>query len=74
MDKKFILDEFNNMITLHDKTDFIKMREAGSLASRVLDFIEPHVKVGITTEELDKICHNFIDCIYNECASRNSDF
>ena len=36
------------------------MREAGNLASKVLDFIEPHVKVGVTTEELDKICHNFI--------------
>ena len=29
------------------------MRKAGELASKVLDFIEPHVKEGVTTEQLD---------------------
>ena len=43
------------------------MRVAGNLASKVLIMIEKYVKPGISTEELDNICHNFIindlDCI-----------
>ena len=60
MEKNFILDEFSNIVTLHDEPDFVKMREAGKLASQVLDFIEPHIKIGVSTKELDKICHDFI--------------
>jgi len=37
-----------------------KMREAGRLAAAVLEMIEKHVEPGITTGELDKICHDFI--------------
>jgi len=37
-----------------------KMRTAGRLASEVLDFIEPHVRPGITTDELDALCHDFM--------------
>ena len=37
-----------------------KMRVAGKLAADVLEMIAPHVVAGITTEELDKICHDFI--------------
>ncbi len=37
-----------------------KMRIAGKLAADVLDMIKPHVIAGITTDELDKICHEFI--------------
>jgi methionyl aminopeptidase len=37
-----------------------KMRVAGQLAAQVLEMIEPHVQVGITTGELDKICHDYI--------------
>ena len=36
------------------------MRIAGSLAADVLTMIEEHVKPGITTDELDKICHDYI--------------
>ncbi len=36
------------------------MRVAGALASSVLTMIEPHVKAGITTDELDRICHEYI--------------
>jgi methionyl aminopeptidase len=36
------------------------MRIAGRLAADVLEMIGPYVKEGITTEELDKICHEFI--------------
>ena len=37
-----------------------KMRTAGKLASSVLEMIGEHVKTGVTTEELDQICHNYI--------------
>ncbi|HLA36042.1 MAG TPA: type I methionyl aminopeptidase [Rhodocyclaceae bacterium] len=36
------------------------MRPACRLASEVLDYIEPFVKPGITTEELDRLCHNYM--------------
>lgn len=37
-----------------------KMRVAGRLAADVLDMIEDYVKPGITTGELDRICHEYI--------------
>ena len=37
-----------------------KMRIAGKLAAEVLDMITPHVQAGISTEELDKLCHDYI--------------
>ena len=37
-----------------------KMRVAGRLAAEVLEMIEPHVRPGVTTEELDRICHDYI--------------
>ena len=37
-----------------------KMRVAGKLAADVLEMIEPFVKVGVTTGELDRICHEYI--------------
>ena len=36
------------------------MRTVGRLAAQVLDMIEPHVKVGVTTDKLDQLCHNYI--------------
>ena len=36
------------------------MRVAGRLASEVLDFITPHVQPGITTGELDRLCHDYM--------------
>lgn len=53
-------EEEINDITIHGAEDFEGMRKAGKLASQTLDFITPFVKAGITTEELDKLCHNFI--------------
>ena len=47
-------------ITIKNNTDIEKMRVAGKLASEVLDFITPHVKPGITTGELDKLCHDYM--------------
>jgi len=37
-----------------------KMRVAGRLAAEVLEMIEEYVKPGVTTEELDRICHQYI--------------
>lgn len=37
-----------------------KMRVAGRLAAEVLEMIEEHVKPGVTTDELDRICHDYI--------------
>ena len=37
-----------------------KMRIAGKLAAEVLDMIKPHIVPGVTTLELDTICHDYI--------------
>ena len=42
-----------------------KMRVAGRLAAEVLEMIAPRVEVGITTGELDKICHDYITVTQN---------
>jgi methionyl aminopeptidase len=36
------------------------MRVAGRLAAEVLDFITPHVKPGVSTAELDRLCHDYM--------------
>jgi len=47
-------------VTIKSPEDQEKMRVAGRLAADVLDMIGPHVQPGITTGELDQICHEFI--------------
>lgn len=47
-------------IKIHNSSDFISMRNAGMLAAQVLDFITPYVNPGITTDELNNLCHDFI--------------
>lgn len=47
-------------IKLKSAADIEKMRVAGRLAAEVLEMIEPHIKPGITTEELNTICHEHI--------------
>ena len=47
-------------ITIKTAEQIEKMRIAGQLAASVLEMIEPHVKVGVTTGHLDKLCHNYI--------------
>ncbi len=37
-----------------------KMRVAGRLAAEVLEMIEPQIEVGITTNEIDAICHDYM--------------
>lgn len=47
-------------ITIKSQEEIEKMRIAGKLAADVLDMIEPHVVPGVTTNELDRICHDYI--------------
>jgi methionyl aminopeptidase len=47
-------------IKLHGAEGFEGMRKAGRLAAETLDFITPHVQPGVTTGELDRLCHEFI--------------
>ena len=47
-------------IKLHGPEEFSAMRRAGRLAAETLDFITPHVVPGITTGELDRLCHDYI--------------
>ena len=50
------------MSTVKPKTDteIAAMREAGRLAAEVLEMIAPQVETGITTGEIDRICHDYI--------------
>jgi methionyl aminopeptidase len=54
--------EYKEMTDIIIKTndDIEKMRVVGRLAAEVLDMIAPFIKEGIMTEELDKICHDYI--------------
>jgi methionyl aminopeptidase len=47
-------------ITIKTADEVEKMRVAGRLAAQVLQMIRPHVKAGVTTGELDRICHDYI--------------
>ncbi|WP_027283601.1 type I methionyl aminopeptidase [Rubritepida flocculans] len=47
-------------ITLHRPEDFEGARRAGQLAAACLDMIEAHVKPGVTTGALDRLCHDFM--------------
>jgi methionyl aminopeptidase len=49
-------------VNVHIKTpeEIDKMRVAGRLAGEVLDFIAPHIKPGITTAHIDKLCHDYM--------------
>ena len=47
-------------ITIKTAEEQQKMREAGAAAAQVLVMIEPHVRAGISTEELNRICHDYI--------------
>jgi methionyl aminopeptidase len=47
-------------VTIKTPEEIEKMRVAGRLAAQVLEMITPHVQPGVTTEELDRICHDYI--------------
>ena len=47
-------------ISIKNQSEINKMRIAGKLAAEVLEMIAPHVVPGVTTNELDQICHDYI--------------
>ena len=47
-------------VTLKTPEEQDKMREAGRLAAQVLDMIGEHVRPGVTTDELNTRCHDFM--------------
>lgn len=47
-------------VTIKTPEEQQKMRDAGRAAASVLEMIAPHVQAGISTEELDRICHRYI--------------
>jgi len=55
----------NMSIPIKTPDEIENMREAGRLAAEVLEFIEPKVRPGVTTEELDRLCHDYIVGVQN---------
>lgn len=47
-------------VSIKTPEEISAMRLAGRLAGEVLDYIAPFVKVGVTTEALDKLCHDYM--------------
>lgn len=47
-------------ISIKNEDEIVRMRVAGRLAAQVLTMIEPYVRPGVTTGELDEICHRYI--------------
>lgn len=47
-------------VNIKTQEEIERMRVAGRLASEVLDYIAPHVKPNVTTEELDALCHDYM--------------
>lgn len=47
-------------ISIKTPEEIEKMRAAGKLAADVLEMIGPYIKAGVTTAEIDKICHDYI--------------
>jgi methionyl aminopeptidase len=52
-------------VSIKTPEEIEKMRVAGRLGAEVLDFITPHVKPGVTTEELDRLCHDYMVKVQN---------
>jgi methionyl aminopeptidase len=53
-------DTDGRRVKLHGPPHFAAMRRAGRLAAEALDMITQHVRPGVTTGELDRLCHDFI--------------
>ncbi|MEO5343569.1 MAG: type I methionyl aminopeptidase [Gammaproteobacteria bacterium SHHR-1] len=47
-------------VSIKSPAEIEKMRIAGGLAAQVLEMIAPHVKPGVTTDELDRLCHDYM--------------
>ncbi|HEX3883829.1 MAG TPA: type I methionyl aminopeptidase [Stellaceae bacterium] len=47
-------------IKIHGPEAFAGMRAAGLLAAQTLDHVTPFVKPGVTTDDLDRLCYDFV--------------
>ncbi len=47
-------------VTIKTPDDIARMRVAGRLAADVLQVVAPHVQAGVSTAELDRVCHDHI--------------
>jgi methionyl aminopeptidase len=47
-------------VSIKTPEEIEKMRIAGRLAGEVLDYITPFVQAGVTTNELDRLCHHYM--------------
>jgi len=47
-------------ISLKTPDEIAAMRVAGQLTAEVLDYITPYVQAGITTDEIDRLCHDYM--------------
>ena len=47
-------------VIINSKTDIEKMRIAGKLGAEVLDYITPFVEPGVTTDEINNLCHKYM--------------
>lgn len=47
-------------VSIKTPTEIAQMRTAGRLAGEVLTMIAPHVKAGVTTDQLNQLCHDYI--------------
>lgn len=52
-------------VTIKSADEIEKMRIAGRLASEVLEMIGPRVQTGISTDELNNICHDYMVNVQN---------
>ncbi len=49
-----------NQIKINSPAEIAQSRAAGKLAAEVLAMLVPHVKAGVTTDELDRLCNDYI--------------
>lgn len=56
-------------IQIKSQDEIEKMRIAGKLAADVLEMIAPHVKAGVTTNELDKLCADYTENVQNAISA-----
>ncbi|GAB3043706.1 type I methionyl aminopeptidase [Acinetobacter apis] len=51
---------YNSKVMIKNEDEIEKLKVAGRYAADVLNMIKGHVKQGISTAELDRICHDYI--------------
>ena len=56
-------------ITIKTQEEIEKMRIAGKLAADVLEMVTPHVKAGVTTNELNTLCAEYTDKVQNAISA-----